>query len=150
MTKQLIDALSARGQTLGTAESLTGGLLADAFICVPGASRVMMGGVVAYNEGRKETLLGVRHETLMRHTAVSSETAREMAAGARARIGVDYALSTTGYAGPDGEDVGLVYIGYCGPDGEETQACRFQGGRGEIRAQAVQAAVEMLKKHILK
>lgn len=148
MTKAIIDALAGRHQTLGTAESLTGGLLADAFISVPGASRVMMGGVVAYDEGRKETLLGVKHDTLVKHTAVSRETALEMARGARERLQVDYAVSTTGYAGPDGADVGLVYVGYCGMDGECVREHRFAGDRRAIREHAVQAAVELLSEHI--
>lgn len=148
MTKAIIEALAQRRQTLGTAESLTGGLLADAFISVPGASRVMMGGVVAYDEGRKETLLGVKHDTLAKHTAVSRETALEMARGAREKLQVDYAVSTTGYAGPDGADVGLVYVGYCGTDGECVREHRFAGDRRAIREQAVQAAIELLSEHI--
>ena len=141
---EIVKALTARGETPGCAESLTGGLLCDAVVQVPGASRVFMGGIVAYDEGCKARLLGVRPETLARHTAVSAETAREMAAGARERLNVTYALATTGYAGPDGDDVGLVYVACAGPKGVTAKECRFAGSRPEIRKQAVQAALNLL------
>ncbi len=144
----LIALLTARGQTLGCAESLTGGLLTDAFVQVPGASRVLMGGIIAYDEGRKQSLLGVSAETLARYTAVSEQTALEMARGARAALKTDYALSTTGYAGPDGADVGLVYAGFAGPTGTAAREHRFRGSRAEIRRQAVDAAVALLAEHI--
>lgn len=140
----IIAALTARGETVACAESLTGGLLCDALVRVPGASKAFMGGIVAYDENRKVSLLGVRPETLRRHTAVSAETAREMAAGARARLDTTYALATTGYAGPDGNDVGLVYVALAGPKGVVAREYRFQGGRPEIRRQAAQAALDML------
>ena len=141
---EIVKTLAARGETLGCAESLTGGLLCDAIVQVPGASRVFMGGIVAYDEGRKVRLLGVKPQTLARHTAVSAETAREMAAGARDRLNVTYALATTGYAGPDGDDVGLVYVACAGPKGVTAKECRFTGSRPEIRKQAVQAALNLL------
>ncbi|MBQ9196225.1 MAG: CinA family protein [Clostridia bacterium] len=142
--REIVAALAARGETLGCAESLTGGLLSDAIVQVPGASRVFMGGIVAYDEGRKASLLGVRPETLRQYSAVSRQTAFEMAEGARRRLDVDYALATTGYAGPEGEDVGLVYVALAGPGGTETRECRFAGSRPEIRRQAVQAALDLL------
>ncbi len=141
---EIVKALTARGETLGCAESLTGGLLCDAIVQVPGASRVFMGGIVAYDEGRKASLLGVQPQTLARYTAVSAETAREMAAGARERLNVTYALATTGYAGPDGDDVGLVYVACAGPKGVTAEKCRFTGTRPDIRKQAVQAALNLL------
>ena len=142
---ELVAALTERGETLACAESLTGGLLCDAIVQVPGASRVFMGGIVAYDEGRKVSLLGVGPDTLARHTAVSAETALEMARGARQRLGVTYALATTGYAGPDGADVGLVYVACAGPQGETVQAHRFSGDRPAIRQQAVDAALHLLQ-----
>lgn len=142
--REIVKALTERGETLAVAESLTGGLLSDAIVQVPGASRVFMGGIVAYDEGRKVTLLGVRQETLDQYTAVSRQTALEMARGARQRLQTDWALSTTGYAGPDGDDVGLVYVALAGPKGETARECRFAGDRGEIRNQAVQAALHLL------
>ena len=143
--REIVAAFAARGLTLGCAESLTGGLLSDAVIQVPGASRVFMGGIVAYDEGRKVSLLGVRQETLDQYTAVSRQTALEMAEGARRRLSVDYALATTGYAGPDGADVGLVYVAVAGPNGTDARECRFTGSREQIRKQAVQAALNSLE-----
>lgn len=145
MTARLLARLAQAGETLGCAESLTGGLLCDAFVSVPGASRVFMGGIVAYDEGRKGALLGVRPETLARFSAVSLQTALEMAQGARERLQADHALATTGYAGPDGADVGLVYVAYAGRARARVRECRFAGSRGQIRAQAVQAALELLE-----
>ena len=140
----IIALLTAKGQTLSCAESLTGGLLSDAFVRVPGASRVFMGGIVSYDEGRKVSLLGVKPETLEHHTAVSRETCIEMCRGAKKVIGTDYALSTTGYAGPDGEDVGLVYVGLATPEAAACLECRFAGSREAIRRAAVEAAVRLL------
>lgn len=142
--KAIIAALTARGETLGCAESLTGGLLCDALVRVPGASKAFMGGIVAYDEGRKVSLLGVHPETLNACTAVSAQTALEMARGARDHLGVTYALSTTGYAGPDGADVGLVYVALAGPGGETVREHRFAGDRAHIRQQAAQAALDLL------
>lgn len=142
---EIVTALAARGETLACAESLTGGLLCDAIVQVPGASRVFMGGVVAYDEGRKVTLLGVDPQTLKDHSAVSRETALEMARGARVRLGTTYALATTGYAGPGGADVGLVYVACASPQGETVAEHRFSGSRAEIRRQAVTAALALLQ-----
>ena len=141
---ELVALLTARGQTLGCAESLTGGLLTDAVVQVTGASRVLMGGIVAYDEGRKQSLLGVSAQALERYTAVSAQVACEMALGARRVLAVDYALSTTGYAGPDGADVGLVYTALAGPNGTVVREHRFSGDRGGIRRQAVAAALALL------
>ena len=131
--REIVKALTERGETLAVAESLTGGLLSDAIVQVPGASRVFMGGIVAYDEGRKVTLLGVRQETLDQYTAVSRQTALEMARGARQRLQTDWALSTTGYAGPDGDDVGLVYVALAGPKQRGNAASPATAGKSEIR-----------------
>lgn len=145
---EIVSLLTARGQTLGCAESLTGGLLSDAIVQVPGASRVMMGGIVAYDEGRKQSLLGVSAQSLAQYTAVSAQVAREMALGAQRVLAVDYALSTTGYAGPDGTDVGLVYVGLATPRGVHTREHRFAGNRAQIRRQAVEAALALLAENL--
>ena len=146
--QEIVRKLTVRGQTLAAAESLTGGLISDSIVKVPGASKVFLGGVVSYDEGIKEKVLGVRGETLKTHTAVSAQTAREMAAGVRALMNADYALSATGYAGPDGEDVGLVYIGFAGENICESRAFRFGGDREAIRRQSVEAALEILKEKL--
>lgn len=148
--QEIVRALTARRQTLCVAESLTGGLMSDGIVQVPGASRVFLGGVVSYDEGIKEKVLGVSAETLKMHTAVSAETAQEMACGVRKLMGADYALSATGYAGPEGDDVGLVYIGFAAEDVCESRAFRFTGDRAEIRRQSVGAALKILEKHLIK
>ena len=146
--REIVQLLTARGEKLCVAESLTGGLLSDSIVSVPGASKVFLGGVVSYDEGVKEKVLGVQADTLAKHTAVSGETAREMAAGVRKLMSADYALSATGYAGPDGEDVGLVYIGFATENGCESVECRFAGNREEIRRQSVEKVLEVLMAHL--
>ncbi len=146
--QEIVKALTQCGKTLCVAESLTGGLLSDSIVSVPGASKVFLGGVVSYDERMKEKILGVQADTLKEYTAVSDRTAREMAQGVRSLMGADYALSATGYAGPDGDDVGLVYIGYADGNICESVACRFAGDREEIRRQSVEKALEVLMKHL--
>ncbi|MBQ4552541.1 MAG: CinA family protein [Clostridia bacterium] len=146
--QEIVRSLTLRGQTLCVAESLTGGKMSDSIVSVPGASKVFLGGVVSYAESVKQKVLGVQAETLQQFTAVSGQTACEMAAGVRRLMGADYALSATGYAGPDGEDVGLVYIGFADANMCESVECRFAGDRAEIRRQSVEKALEILSKHL--
>ena len=107
-------------QTISTAESCTGGLIASRITDVSGSSAYMMGGVVAYSNDVKNALLKVKEQTLATHGAVSEQTAAEMAQGARQLLRSDYALSVTGIAGPGGgtieKPVGLTYIGLAGPE----------------------------------
>ncbi len=106
--------LSARGLTLALAESCTGGLIGDRITDVPGSSSYFLGSAVCYAYSAKEHILGVGHDTLLAHGAVSAETAAEMAQGARRIFGADIAVSVTGIAGPGGglpnKPVGLVHI----------------------------------------
>ncbi len=117
--------LAALGLTLATAESCTGGLLAHRITNVPGSSAYYVGGLVAYANEMKEACLDVRPETLLAHGAVSEETVLEMARGARARMGADVALATTGIAGPGGgtaeKPVGLVYVALSAGDMERCE-----------------------------
>jgi PncC family amidohydrolase len=140
--------LADRGLTLVTAESCTGGLLAHRITNVSGSSAYYLGGVVAYADRVKEEALGVRRETLLVHGAVSEETAREMAWGARQRIGADVAVSITGIAGPTGgtpeKPVGLVYVALSAPDLEICRRHIWQGDRLANKRQSVEAALQLL------
>jgi nicotinamide-nucleotide amidase len=141
--------LQQRGVSVATAESLTGGLLAQRISAVPGASAYFRGGFVAYTEALKQKLLGVRSETLAAHSAVSAETAAEMASGALQHTGADFALALTGYAGPDGgteeNPVGTVFIGIASAKGVQTRRLRFPGDRELVRSRAAQSALDCLR-----
>ena len=145
---QLAAALLARKQTLATAESCTGGLVGAALTALPGSSAWYRGGVVAYANELKIRLLGVPPDILAAHGAVSLETARAMAAGARAATGADFAVSITGIAGPAGgtpeKPVGLVFIGVAAPHGTATFKHHFSGSRADIRQAATEAALRHL------
>lgn len=130
----LVAALADKGLTLSTAESCTGGLIAKRITDVAGSSAVFFGGVVTYTNEMKELLLGVKHETLSAHTAVSEQVAAEMAEGVRARLGTDIGISTTGYAGPspsgdEDNPVGTVYVGISSERGTEVTRFSFSGMR---------------------
>ncbi len=146
--ERLVAALKAKGLRCATAESCTGGGVAAAVTGVAGASEVFAGGAVTYENAAKEKVLGVSGETLRRHGAVSSETAVEMAAGARRLYGVDLAVSLTGIAGPGGgsaeKPVGLVWFGLASAAGVATEKAVFPGSRAEVRAAAVRHALAML------
>jgi nicotinamide-nucleotide amidase len=115
----LVRLMTARKLTLALAESCTGGCIAHRLTNVPGASAVLLAGLVTYSNQAKQQLLGVRPETLAAHGAVSEPVAREMAEGARSTLKADYALSVTGIAGPTGgtaeKPVGTVFIGLVTP-----------------------------------
>ena len=132
------------------AESCTGGLLGGRVTAVPGSSDYFGGGFVTYTNEMKTALLGVPAELIAAHTAVSEPVARAMAEGARQRTGADYALSVTGYAGPDGgtpeNPVGTVFVGLATPDGVEARRLRLPGDRERIRGFAVQNALDMLRR----
>lgn len=139
----LVRLLMQKGLTIATAESCTGGLISKKITEVPGSSAVFGCGVCAYANEIKEKLLGVHHETLAQYGAVSSQTAMEMADGVRQASGADFAVSTTGLAGPGGgsdqKPVGLVYIGVSCRQG--TVAHRFLlGQEGENEREQIRAA----------
>ena len=146
------DALRRRGLTLGLAESCTGGLIAKRITDVAGSSAYFLGGLVTYSNESKQALLGVRESTLAAHGAVSEETAREMAVGARRALGADVAVSVTGIAGPGGgsaeKPVGTVWIGIAMDDAVEARRFRFLGERDEVRERAAQAALALLWRHL--
>lgn len=139
----------ARGVTLATAESCTGGLVAHLLTRTPGVSAIFLGGIVAYANEAKRDLLGVDWDLLLVHGAVSEPVALAMARGARARFGSALAVSTTGIAGPGGataeKPVGLVFIAISGSDGEACSRFRFDGDRAENIAEAAHAALLLLQ-----
>jgi len=144
--------LVKRGLTVAVAESCTGGLIAHRLTNVPGSSRYFLGGVVAYANEVKERVLGVSHETLGQHGAVSEETALEMAGGARLLLGADIALAVTGIAGPSGgtpeKPVGLTYVALVAKDCERCERHVWRGNRGENKEQTADAALEMLRGYL--
>jgi PncC family amidohydrolase len=148
LEEQIGELLSRRGWTLAVAESCTGGLLGHRITNVSGSSAYFEGGVLSYSNEVKERLLGVPHETLVEHGAVSEETALAMARGARRLLGVDVALSVTGIAGPTGgtaeKPVGLVYIGLAAQGTELCERHIWKGDRAENKASSAEAALEML------
>ncbi|MDR1431473.1 MAG: CinA family protein [Propionibacteriaceae bacterium] len=151
MPERVIRSLERLGLSLATAESLTGGLLAAALTGVPGASKVFRGGVVAYQTPMKQVLAGVPEDVLREFGPVGGRTAVELALGVRRVTGADWAVSTTGVAGPDtqaGHPVGEVWIGVsgrvesAGAPFESARRFDFTGTREQIRAQSVAAALD--------
>jgi nicotinamide-nucleotide amidase len=145
----VLDACRERGLTLATAESCTGGLVAARLTSVPGSSDVFLGAVVAYADEVKARELDVPAEVLERHGAVSAEASAAMAAGARARLGADVAVSVTGVAGPGGgtpeKPVGLVFLHAEGPDGSLARRLDFPGDREAIRSRSAVAALHLVR-----
>ena len=157
-----LEALAARlltqqGMTIATAESCTGGRLAAALNAQSGSSAYYMGSVVAYANEVKEQVLGVQHDTLVQHGAVSEQTVRQMAEGVRALMHTDYAIATSGIAGPTGgtpdKPVGTVWIAWATPTGTEAQCFHFGAAREreQITDRAVTTAlvklIQSLTKH---
>lgn len=143
----LVAELTARAQTVASAESLTAGLFAATIADVPGASAVLRGGLIVYATDLKASLAGVPSGDLERNGPVHPDTARALADGARRRCGADWGVGLTGVAGPaeqDGVPVGTVYLGFSGPSGSSVSALQLDGDRRTIRRSAVDAAVRGL------
>ena len=147
LAAQLVERAAGMGKTVCTAESCTAGMVASTIAGVPGASAVLRGGAVTYCDEVKRRVLGVSEATLAEYTAVSTETAGEMAHGALELFGADVAVSLTGYAGPGGgterDPAGTVYIGVSGAC-ERVERCVFTGDRNEVRLRAAVHALELL------
>jgi len=138
----------ARGVTVSTAESCTGGLIGHALTAIAGSSDYYLGGVISYSNALKVGLLGVPETVLEQHGAVSAQAAVAMADGARQRLGSDYAVSVTGVAGPAGgtqaKPVGLTYVAVAGPAGHEVRRHTWSGDRTANKERSAAAAIELL------
>ncbi|MFP4283541.1 MAG: CinA family nicotinamide mononucleotide deamidase-related protein [Opitutales bacterium] len=152
LARLIVRHLRCLGKRLAVAESCTGGLLASRFTDVPGASKVFLGGVVCYRNETKSALLDVPEEILEQHGAVSPETSVAMATGAAERLGADYALSVTGYAGPEGgrEPVGTIYLGYVSPVGVWSRKIVGSGSRLAVKERAVNGALDFMRRKLRK
>lgn len=146
--EKLVEALVSSSSVCAVAESCTGGGVGSAITSVPGSSAVFAGGIVSYSNEVKEKVLGVSAENLSRFGAVSALVAEEMAVGARRLTGADIAVSVTGIAGPGGgsasKPVGLVWFAVSSDGCVRSEKALFDGDRGQIRAMAVERALELL------
>jgi PncC family amidohydrolase len=147
LSAQVHAELGERRLSIAVAESITGGDLAASLTAAPGASATVLGGVVSYATSAKQHVLDVPADVVETHGVVSAECAQAMAVGVRRLFEADWALSTTGVAGPDeqeGKPVGTVFLGVAGPDSVRSVALHLEGERHEIREQAVVEALKAL------
>lgn len=149
LEETIVRLLTASRRTLALAESCTGGAIGNRITNVPGASAVFLAGLITYSNEAKQEFLGVRAETLAAHGAVSEETAREMAEGARTRTGADYAISVTGIAGPGGgtgeKPVGTVWLALAGAGGTFAKQKFNAFDRETFKCVTSQQALDMLR-----
>lgn len=147
LAPQVVRQFTEKGMTLGTAESLTAGLIAATVADVSGASAVLMGGVVSYDPQVKHEVLGVSQEVIDTVGVVSEACALQMADGARKLLKVDVALSATGVAGPTGgtaeNPVGTVWLGVSTAEGTIARRFQFDGDRQSVRRQTVETALRL-------
>jgi nicotinamide-nucleotide amidase len=142
-----LDALRSRGQTLATAESLTAGLACATIASVPGASDCLRGGLAAYASDVKTSILAVDQTIVDSHGVVSAQCALEMAGRAQDLFDADWAVATTGVAGPteqEGRPVGTVYVAVAGPEADAVRGLSLTGDRDAIRTGAVRAVLQLL------
>jgi nicotinamide-nucleotide amidase len=146
--------LAERKHTVAVAESLTGGLIQDKLTDIPGSSAYFMGGVVAYSNNAKASLLAVQSDTIKEHGAVSEAVAREMATGIQQRFNTDLGIATTGIAGPSGatenKPVGLAFIGIAYNSLVNVKKFQFSGDRQIVKQRSAQAGLELARRTILK
>lgn len=156
LAEALVDELIAANWQVAAAESCTGGWIAKSITDVPGSSGCFGYGIVSYSDGAKETLLGVKAETLAAHGAVSEASVREMAEGALQTSGAELSVAVSGIAGPDGgteeKPVGTVWFGWSSRDGKkaDTDVVRksFRGSRDDVRRQSVVVALQGLRERL--
>lgn len=147
LARRVLESLAERGETLATAESLTGGMLAARVTDVPGASRSFVGGVVSYATRAKVSMLDVPADLVAQHGVISEECALAMAHGVRARLDATWGVATTGVAGPDqqeGRPVGTVWVAVAGPGCAEARELVLDGDRAAIRRATCAAALSAL------
>ncbi|MDD6650697.1 MAG: CDP-diacylglycerol--glycerol-3-phosphate 3-phosphatidyltransferase [Eggerthellales bacterium] len=148
MAEQVLQTAKDAGKTLGTAESCTGGYIAQCLTAIPGSSECFKGAVVSYVNAVKTSVLGVSSQTIKKHTEVSEEAACEMARGVRYQLRCDVGVSVTGVAGPGGgteeHPVGTVFLGVSTDSETRAIECHFPGDRDEVRRQAVMKALDLL------
>jgi nicotinamide-nucleotide amidase len=154
LAKVSADLLRAQEKTLAVAETATGGLLANAFTDICGASKFFAGGVVSYSHESKMTLLDCPECLLSQHGAVSAECAVAMATGAAEKLGADYAMAVTGFAGPCGgtneNPVGTIYIALHAPHGVWSKKLSYPGPRTTVKVRAVNAALDWLRRELVR
>jgi nicotinamide-nucleotide amidase len=142
-----VHALVERRETMATAESLTGGLVAATIVEIPGVSTVYRGGLVVYATDLKARLAGVPEALLAERGPVDGDVATALAEGVRERCGADWGLATTGVAGPepqDGKPVGLVYVAVAGRSGSTMRELKLDGNREAVRTESVTAVLQLL------
>ena len=153
IAEAVLEKLEAAGKTLASAESCTGGTIAKMITAIPGSSKVFKGTVVSYATSVKEEVLGVNHDDVEKYTVVSQQVAEQMATGVRALLKTDYAVATTGVAGPDGgtdeNPVGTVWIAVAGPNGVVSKRCNFGKDRGNNIERAAITALEMIRQSVI-
>ncbi len=144
IAKEIIRAMKKKGSTLATAESITAGGLAAAITDIAGASDVFLGGTIAYSDSSKSKILGVPKRLLSKHTAVSEEVALAMAQAVRAEFKSDFAIATTGVAGPGkayGQKAGTVWIAIVSKSAQQSIALDISGDRGSVRHATIESAL---------
>jgi nicotinamide-nucleotide amidase len=148
LAARLQDRCLARGITVATVESCTGGLVGHVITETPGSSGYYVGGFVTYSDALKREMVGVPHAVLVAHGAVSAQTAVAMASGGRARTGADVGAAVTGIAGPDGgsdeKPVGLTYIAVSDSTGSEVRRHVWSGDRTDNKRASAEALLALL------
>lgn len=153
LSREISQLIWENGKTMGTAESCTGGRIAEAIIAMPGASNYFKGGIISYTNEIKEALLGISHQLLEEKTAVCEEVAKEMVRGAIKALNVDYAISATGFAGPGGGTsdipVGTIWLACGNNDDIVTMKLEKDYGRDINLAKATTHALQMFLQYLL-
>ena len=154
LAQEIINLLREKHLTLAVVESATGGLISHLITNVPGASDVYLGSITSYSNDVKIKVVGVKAETIKKYGAVSAQVAKQMAAGGRKVLGADICVADTGIAGPTGatpnKPVGLFYIGLSHAGGTFSRKLLFKGTREENKMSVALAALEWIRKYIIK